>query len=163
MTIIARESVSPAEHLEELLHPTTSFVILPIFALANAGVELRGGMLSAPGATSVAVGIALGLVAGKLIGILGGAWVGTRLGIAVLPPDVRWRHLAGAAALGGIGFTVSLFITGLAFADPELADAAKLAILAASVVAAGLGATLLVASRPPAASASNARDAASAR
>ena len=144
MTILARESVSPAEHLEELLHPTSSLVILPVFALANAGVELRGDVLSADGATTVALAVAVGLVVGKFFGILGGAWLGTRLRIATLPNGLRWRHLAGAAALGGIGFTVSLFIAGLAFTDPQIADAAKLAILAASVAAAGLGTALLL-------------------
>ncbi len=149
MTIIARESVSPAEHLEELLHPATSFVVLPVFALANAGVELRSDMLSGPGATRVAVGVVVGLVAGKLLGILAGAWLGTRLRLAVLPAEIQWRYLAGAAALGGIGFTVSLFIAGLAFADPELADAAKAAILAASLASAALGAALLLSARTP--------------
>ena len=149
MSIIARESVSPAEHLEELLHPASSFVVLPLFALANAGVELRNDMLSGAGATRVAVGVVVGLVAGKLLGILAGAWLGTRLRLAVLPPETRWAHLAGAAALGGIGFTVSLFIAGLAFADPQLADAAKLAILAASVAAAVVGAGILLSSRTP--------------
>jgi NhaA family Na+:H+ antiporter len=147
MTIIARESVSPAEHLEELLHPTTSFVVLPLFALANAGLELRSGMLAANGATTVAVGVALGLVVGKLTGILAGAWLGTKLRVAVLPTDVSWRHLAGAAALGGIGFTVSLFIADLAFASPQLVDAAKLAILVASLVAAVFGAGILLTHR----------------
>ncbi len=148
MTIIARESVSPAEHLEELLHPATSFVVLPVFALANAGVELRSDMLSGPGATRVAVGVVVGLVVGKLAGILAGAWLGTRVRLAVLPADLRWAHVAGAAALGGIGFTVSLFVAGLAFADAGLADAAKLAILIASVAAAGLGTGILVTTRP---------------
>ncbi|MGI8528807.1 MAG: Na+/H+ antiporter NhaA [Geodermatophilaceae bacterium] len=151
MTIIARQSVSPAEHLEELLHPATSFVVLPVFALANAGVELRSDMLSGPGTIRVALGVVIGLVAGKLLGILAGAWLGTRLRLAVLPADTRWVHIAGAAALGGIGFTVSLFIAGLAFADPALADAAKLAILAASVAAAVVGAGILLSSRTPAA------------
>jgi NhaA family Na+:H+ antiporter len=149
MTIIARESVSPAEHLEELLHPATSFVVLPVFALANAGVELRSDMLSSRGAATVAVAVAVGLVAGKLLGILGGAWLGLRLRVAALPADLRWTNLAGAAALGGIGFTVSLFIAGLAFTDPALADAAKLAILAASTTSAVLGAGLLLTRRPP--------------
>ena len=149
MTIIARESVSPAEHLEELLHPATSFVVLPVFALANAGVELRSGMLSGRGATRVAIAVVVGLVAGKLVGILAGAWLGTRLRLAVLPPETRWQHLAGAAALGGIGFTVSLFITGLAFTDPTLTDAAKLAVLVASVAASMIGAGILLAARTP--------------
>lgn len=148
MTIIARESVSPAEHLEELLHPATSFLVLPVFALANAGVTLRSDMLSGPGTTRVAIAVIVGLVIGKLTGILAGAWLGTRLRLAVLPADTQWSHLAGAAALGGIGFTVSLFITGLAFADAALVDAAKLAILAASVAAALVGAGILLATRP---------------
>jgi NhaA family Na+:H+ antiporter len=147
MSIIARESVSPAEHLEELLHPATSFVVLPVFALANAGVELKSDMLSGSGATRVAVGVVVGLVAGKLLGILGGAWLGTRLRLAVLPSDTRWIHVAGAAALGGIGFTVSLFITSLAFEQVELRDAAKLAVLAASVAASLIGAGILLATR----------------
>jgi NhaA family Na+:H+ antiporter len=145
MSIIARESVSPAEHLEELLHPATSFVVLPVFALANAGVELKSDMLSGSGATRVALGVAVGLIVGKLLGILGGAWLGIRVRLAVLPSDTRWIHLAGAAALGGIGFTVSLFITGLAFEQVELRDAAKLAVLAASVAASVIGAGILLA------------------
>ncbi len=147
MTIIARESVSPAEHLEELLHPATSFVVLPVFALANAGLELRSNMLSGTGAARVALGVVVGLVVGKLLGILAGAWLGVRLRLAVLPAETRWQHLAGAAALGGIGFTVSLFIAGLAFADPALVDAAKLAIFAASVASAVIGTGILLSTR----------------
>jgi NhaA family Na+:H+ antiporter len=135
---------STAEHLEALLHPTTSFVVLPVFALANVGVELRGDMLDAAGATRVAISVAIGLVVGKLAGIVAGAWIGTRLRLAVVPSAVDWRHLTGAAALGGVGFTVSLFIAGLAFTDPALVDAAKLAILAASVAAAAVGAAFLL-------------------
>jgi NhaA family Na+:H+ antiporter len=100
-------------------------------------------MLTGPGAATVAVGVFVGLVVGKLVGILGGAWIGTRLRVAVLPSDLHWRHLAGAAALGGIGFTVSLFVSGLAFDDAALADAAKVAILGASVVSAAAGAAVL--------------------
>jgi len=147
VAIIGRESVSPAEHLTERLHSTTSFLILPVFALANAGVEFRSGMLSASGATAVAVGVAVGLIVGKIAGILAGAWLGVRLGLATLPSEVRWVHLAGIGALGGIGFTVSLFVTGLAFPDAQLADAAKVAILGASVVSAVIGATVLAARR----------------
>ncbi len=149
MTIIAHQSVSPAEHLEELLHPVTSFLVLPVFALANAGVELRSGMLAGTGTTRVAAAVAVGLVGGKLLGILAGAWLGIRLRLAVLPPETRWAHVAGAAALGGIGFTVSLFITGLAFEQAELADAAKLAVLVASVTASVIGAGVLLAAPSP--------------
>jgi NhaA family Na+:H+ antiporter len=145
MTIIARRSVSPAEHLEELLHPVSSFVVLPLFALANAGIQLRSGMLSGPGATEAALGVVVGLVLGKLVGIVAGAWIGVRLRIAVLPTTTRWSQIAGVAALGGIGFTVSLFMADLAFAEPAVGDAAKAAILAASVAAAILGVSLLLA------------------
>jgi NhaA family Na+:H+ antiporter len=114
--------------------------------LANAGIELRSGMLSARGATNVAVGVIAGLVVGKLAGIVLGAWLGVRVRLAVLPNATRWSHIAGVAALGGIGFTVSLFIAGVAFTDPALADAAKAATLTASVSAATIGAAVLLAS-----------------
>ncbi len=143
MMVIARESVSPAEHLEVRLHPFTSFVVLPCFALANAGVVIHRDMLGTSGARAVAAGVTLGLVVGKVIGIMAGSWAATRLRLALLPEGVTWSHIAGIAALGGIGFTVSLFISGLAFDDPRLADAAKLAILAASTAAAVIGAALL--------------------
>jgi Na+:H+ antiporter, NhaA family len=143
MTIVARESVSPTEHLEELLHPTTSFFILPVFALANSGVELRSDMLSDTSAARVALAVVVGLVAGKLIGIIAGSWIGVRSGLAVMPEGLRWRHIGGAAALGGIGFTVSLFIAGLAYTDPLLTDAARVAILSASLLSAAVGATVL--------------------
>jgi NhaA family Na+:H+ antiporter len=140
----AREPVSPTEHLEDLLHPATSFVVLPVFALANAGVELRSGMLAGSTATAIAVGVALGLVVGKLVGIMAGAWLAVRFRVAALPADIGWAHLAGAAALGGIGFTVSLFITGLAFTEPAHTDAARLSVLAASTAAALLGTAILL-------------------
>ena len=143
MTIVARESVSPAEHLEERLHPLTSFVILPVFALANAGVEVHSNMFDASGAAAVATGILLGLVVGKVAGILFGGWLAVRLRVAALPDGVRWIHLAGIGALGGIGFTVSLFITELAFEAGTLVDAAKAAVLGASALAALLGAGVL--------------------
>ena len=100
-------------------------------------------MLSGAGATRVAVGVVVGLVAGKLLGILAGAWLGTRLRLAVLPPETRWAHLAGAAALGGIGFTVSLFIAPLAYADATLVEGAKVGILAGSVISAVAGVAIL--------------------
>ena len=143
MTIVARESVSPAEHLEELLHSTTSFFVLPVFALANAGVAIRSSLFDSTGASRVALGVVVGLLVGKLVGIVAGAWLGVRTRAAVLPPDLAWRHIAGAGALGGIGFTVSLFISNLAFGDAILNDAARLAILAASICAAALGMSML--------------------
>jgi NhaA family Na+:H+ antiporter len=143
LMVIARESVSPAEHLEVRLHPFTSFVVLPVFALANAGVVIHRDMLGTGGARALAAGVALGLVLGKFVGIIAGSWMATRLRLAVLPEGVEWSHMAGIAALGGIGFTVSLFISGLAFDDAQLADAAKLAILVASTAAAVIGTLVL--------------------
>jgi NhaA family Na+:H+ antiporter len=150
MMVIARQSVSPAEHIEARLHPFTSFVILPCFALANAGIELRHGMFDEGHAATVAIAVAVGLVLGKFLGILAASWLAVRARIATLPADVGWSHIAGIAALGGIGFTVSLFITGLAFGATPVADAAKLAILAASMVSAALGMVLLASRRRPA-------------
>jgi NhaA family Na+:H+ antiporter len=152
LATIATESVSPAERIEHLLHPLTSFVIVPVFALANAGVEIRAGAFDASGATTVALGVGLGLVVGKLIGVFAATWLAVRTGVAALPSGASWPAIAGVAATAGIGFTVSLFVTGLAFDDPALVDATKLAILAASVVAAigGAGVLWLVRSTTPA-------------
>jgi NhaA family Na+:H+ antiporter len=144
LAVIANESVSPAERVEHLLHPLTSFVIVPVFALANAGVEIRSGSFDAPGATAVALGVGVGLVLGKLVGVFVATWLAVRAGVASLPAGVTWAAIAGVAAVAGIGFTVSLFVTGLAFDDPALADAAKLAILAASLAAAVVGAAMLL-------------------
>jgi len=142
---VARTSVSPAERLQHDLHPVTSFVIVPLFALANAGVELDAGALEAPGATAVALGVGLGLVVGKLVGVAGASWLAVRLGIGRLPDGVTSRQVVGVAAVAGIGFTVSLFVAGLAFPSaPALEDAAKLGILGASVVAALLGSAILL-------------------
>jgi NhaA family Na+:H+ antiporter len=143
MSVIARESVSPVEHVEDRLHSFTSFVVLPTFALANAGVVIHRDMLADADSFRAALGIALGLVVGKALGILLGAWLAVRVGLAFLPAGLGWRHLAGIGALGGIGFTVSLFIAGLAFDEAQLADAARLAIVCSSVVAAVVGSMLL--------------------
>jgi NhaA family Na+:H+ antiporter len=140
---IADERVSPAERVERALHPVTSFVIVPVFALANAGVELRASAFDAPGATRVALGIGLGLVVGKLVGVFGATWLAVRSGLATRPVGATWPAIAGISAVAGIGFTVSLFVTGHAFDDPALADAATLAILAASIVAALVGVAVL--------------------
>jgi NhaA family Na+:H+ antiporter len=147
MTVLARESVSTVEHLEARLHPFTSFVVLPCFALANAGVVIHRDLLGTADARAVAVGVAVGLVVGKTIGILTGTWLAVRLRLASLPSGVRWPHVAGLATLGGIGFTVSFFVAGLAFDDPALIDAARLAVLVASTASAVIGALVLRATR----------------
>ena len=144
MTQLAQRTTSVAERLELALHPYTSLVVVPVFALANAGVVFESSALDAPGATRVALGVGLGLVFGKLLGVTLGAFVAVRLRVGALPPGVTWRHITGAAALAGIGFTVSLFITDLAFDDEALRAASKIGILAASLAASVIGALVLV-------------------
>jgi NhaA family Na+:H+ antiporter len=146
---LVRESVPPTERLEHALHPWTSYLIVPLFAFANAGIVLTGDAVADP--SSVLVGVVLGLVLGKTVGISVFSWVAVKLGWGVLPEGVRFSQLVGIAALGGIGFTVSLFITALAFeGEPLLADQAKIGILVASVLAAAIGsiALTLTARRP---------------
>ena len=134
--------MSIAERVGELLHPWSSYLIVPLFALANAGIVLQRDALS--GSTSVFVGVALGLVVGKCVGVTGFAWLTIRLGSHDCPRDVSWGQFVGAAVLAGIGFTVSLFITELAFTDDHLIAAAKLGILVASTLAAVIGALVLL-------------------
>jgi Na+:H+ antiporter, NhaA family len=133
--------------LEHRLHPWVNLGILPLFALANAGVKLGGGELSDPSGRRIALAIAVGLVVGKFIGIGGATLAALKLRLGALPSGVDRRGLLGAAALGGIGFTVSLFITPLAYDDPLLVGAAKLGILGGSVVAATIGVTVLATGR----------------
>jgi NhaA family Na+:H+ antiporter len=128
--------------LEHRLHPWVNYAILPLFALANAGVKLGGGELSDADGKRIALAVALGLVVGKFLGIAGATLAALRLRLGALPSGVDRRGLLGAAALGGIGFTVSLFITPLAYDDPLLVGAAKLGILGGSVVSAAIGVTI---------------------
>jgi len=134
---------SPLHMLEHGLHPWVAFVVLPVFALANAGVALGGGM-GDPMGMQITLGIVLGLVLGKPVGILATSWMAVRAGWADLPEGVNWRQLAGVGSLCGIGFTMSLFIGGLAFADPGHLDAAKVGVLTASLASALVGTTLLL-------------------
>ena len=132
-------AISPNERLQELLHPWTSYVVVPLFALANAGVPLGGDAISRAVGSPITIGIVVGLVAGKTIGISLASFLAVRLGLGTLPRGMTMRHVLGAAALAGIGFTVSLFVTDLAFEDEVLRDEAKVGVLAASVLAAALG------------------------
>ncbi|MGZ4728358.1 MAG: Na+/H+ antiporter NhaA [Acidimicrobiales bacterium] len=132
------------EELEHRLHPISAFVVVPIFALANTGILLTRGRLDAAVGSALAWGVLLGLVVGKPVGIVGATWLARRLRIGVLPEGLAMRHVIGGGMLAGIGFTVALFITELSLGAGEQGDIAKLAILAASVVAAGLGATALL-------------------
>lgn len=132
-------AVSPNERLQELLHPWTSFVIVPIFALANAGVVIDGELIDRAISSPVTHGVIAGLVVGKFLGIGLASTLGVRLGLGRLPSHVRLGELWGGAALSGIGFTISLFVVDLAFDSEELADEARLGVLAASVLAVGVG------------------------
>lgn len=132
---------APLLKLEHSLHHVVNFAIMPLFALANAGVRL-GGVGEAL-ASPVAIGIVMGLVLGKTLGITAFSALAVRMGIAALPAGVTWRALHGASWLAGIGFTMSLFIAGLAFGESPLLDEAKIGILVASVVAGGVGFQLL--------------------
>jgi Na+:H+ antiporter, NhaA family len=137
------ESTPVAERLEHDLHPWTSFAVVPLFALANAGVGIDADLLAAAASSSVTTGIVAGLALGKPLGITGFAWIAHRLGGATLPPDATWGEVLSIAAVGGIGFTVSLFIAGLAFSEGAASEQAKIGILAGSLLSALLGALLI--------------------
>ena len=132
----------PLHELEHALNPWVVFAIMPIFALANAGVELGGGIVEAL-TSPVALGIVLGLVVGKQLGVTLFAWLAVKSGVAELPEGIGWRHVYGASWLAGIGFTMSLFITDLAFSEDSLVEEAKLGILGASLIAGVVGWTIL--------------------
>lgn len=140
---ISQATEAPLERLERLIHPWSSYVILPLFALANAGIEFSKGTFGEATSSSVTIGVFAGLVLGKLVGITLFPWVASRLGIVDLPRGITWLHIAGVALVGGIGFTVAIFVTGLAFDDHALVDNAKMGILAASLIAGLVGYCLL--------------------
>ncbi len=129
---------SPLKSLEHALHPWVAFGVLPVFAFANAGVALSGLSLADLG-QSVPLGIALGLLVGKPVGILAFSWLAVRLGVASLGDGMTWRHLQGISLLCGVGFTMSLFISSLAFVPGAYAGLERLGILAGSLVAGTAG------------------------
>ena len=129
-----RSAISPNERLQQLYHPWTSYVIVPLFALANAGIAINGGFLSHAYASPITLGILIGYVVGKPVGIAGTAWLVTRLSRGRLRPPVGWAAVAGAGAVAGIGFTISLLIATLAFHGVQLEEA-KLGVLSAALVA----------------------------
>jgi NhaA family Na+:H+ antiporter len=139
---------SPLETAEHALHPWVAFAVLPMFAFANAGVNLQGVSLATL-AQGVPLGIALGLVAGKAVGVFGAAWLLIRLTGASLPAEASMRQFFGVCVLCGIGFTMSLFIGGLAFAglDPVYETEVKLGVLGGSLIAGVLGTVLLLGGR----------------
>jgi NhaA family Na+:H+ antiporter len=132
---------SPADKILRAVEPWSSYAVLPIFALANAGVAWTPGVLEGQGRLMLA--ITLGLVLGKPIGIGLAAWLAVRANVATKPDAYSWRQLCGAGALGGIGFTMSLFIAGVAFQNPGDYAAAKIAIFLASLIAGGVGVLIL--------------------
>jgi NhaA family Na+:H+ antiporter len=141
-------STSPLSRLEHALSPWVSFVVVPTFALANAGVHLTGDSFAGLTGEPVTVGVILGLLGGKTVGVLGATFLAVRLGIGRLPVGTTWGHVLGLSVCAGIGFTVALFVASLSFADPGLADAAKVGILAGSAVS-GICGYLLLRRLPP--------------
>ncbi len=150
--LYVRESVSVAERLETLIHPFTSFVILPLFALANAGISLSGDAIADASTSTVTLGIILGLVVGKTAGVTLFTFIAVKSGISNLPRNCTWPQVVAVAMLAGIGFTVALFITGLAFDGEELQvfdTQARMGILIASLIASIVGVILLARSTRP--------------
>jgi NhaA family Na+:H+ antiporter len=130
---------SPLQRIEHGLTPWVSFVVIPVFALSNAGIDLLDVSWREALSSNVTLGVISGLVVGKFAGISLFSWAAVRSGMARLPAGVQWRHLLGAAWLAGIGFTMSLFIAQLAFSAPGMVEQAKLGILLASAISAGIG------------------------
>jgi NhaA family Na+:H+ antiporter len=133
---------TPLLRLEHALVPWVAFAIMPIFALANAGVEISGGFVPALG-SRISLGIILGLVLGKQIGIMLCTWLAVRLGLGALPEGVTWKHIYATSWLAGIGFTMSLFIAYLGFGEGEQLVLAKYGVLAGSLIAGVIGYALL--------------------
>lgn len=138
LNAITERVESPMQHLEHAIHPWVAFAVVPLFALANAGVTLDENLTDAL-TSSLGLGVVFGLVIGKQLGIVSFAWLAIRLGLTERPPGVRWRHIYGAGWLAGIGFTMSLFVTDLAFNDPTFLSTAKLGVLVASVISGAAG------------------------
>lgn len=134
-----QQLIAPVLSVQASLHPWVAYGIMPLFAFANAGVSLQGLGLDNPNAVSIGLGVVLGLVVGKPVGIVLATLLGARLGLCTLPGGVNARSLLVVGCLGGIGFTMSIFIANLAFANPELLAAAKLSVLVASLIAGALG------------------------
>lgn len=139
---LSQDAETPLQKIEHQLHPWVAFLIMPLFALSNAGIEIGNGFLSSLG-SHVSIGIIAGLVIGKFVGVFGFTWLMIKSRIASLPNSASWRHITGVAALAGVGFTMSLFISGLAFKDEGMIDAAKAGILVGSIIAGVAGMLIL--------------------
>ena len=136
---LSQGTEAPLERLERLAHPWASYLVLPVFALANAGIEFSGDIVSEAASSSVTLGLVLAMILGKAAGITAFSWMATRLGVAELPRGVSWGHVVGIGLLGGIGFTVAIFVTGLAFDEGGLAELSKIGVLVASLLSGSLG------------------------
>lgn len=143
MKLACEKVETPLQRMEHSIHPWVAFVILPLFALGNAGLVVRGLPIVESLTDPVTMGIALGLFIGKPVGIMLFAALAVSLNMASLPESVEWKDMLGAAILGGIGFTMSLFVSGLSFTSPEMMIASKLGILAGSVLSAACGIVVL--------------------
>jgi NhaA family Na+:H+ antiporter len=143
LEIACHEVETPLQRLEHSLHPWVAFVLLPLFAFANAGLSLKGIDLTSIVNHPLTPGVSLGLLFGKPIGIALFSFLAVKTSIAELPAEVKWSHIIGAGMLGGIGFTMSLFVSGLSFTSPELLNYAKLGILLGSILSATAGLTFL--------------------
>ena len=155
---LAMWSTSPLERLERALSPWVAYVVVPVFALANAGVSLSGDAIGGIVSNPVTSGVLLGLVVGKTVGVFSFTAIAVKLGIGRLPAGTTWRHLLGLATSAGVGFTVALFVTSLSFDSPAQADAARVGILFGSTIAGILGFLLLRSGPASAASGSEVED-----
>ncbi len=140
---LSRGTEGPMERLERIVHPWVSFAILPLFALANAGIVLTTGALTQAATSSITLGVAIGLLVGNPLGVLAMTWLSVRVGLGQLPSAVTWRHVLGTGFLAGIGFTVAIFVAGIAFTDPALVNQAKMGIFGASIIAGLIGYLIL--------------------
>ncbi|MDZ4701889.1 MAG: Na+/H+ antiporter NhaA [Rhodothermales bacterium] len=148
LEVLCEGSESPLQRMERALHGWVAFGIMPIFAFANAGVALGGGGLGPFGDNTILIGVALGLMLGKPIGVFAFTWAAVRTGIAILPTGLTWRHIFGVACIAGIGFTMALFIANLAFTDSAMLNSAKIGIMGASLISGLLGWGILAGLKP---------------
>jgi Na+:H+ antiporter, NhaA family len=146
---VAEESVSPLDRLETSLHPWSAFVVVPLFALANAGVSFEGINIGEAVTSSVTLGVAAGLFIGKIVGITLFTWIAVKTGLGRLPLRTGWSQIVGLAALAGIGFTVSLFVSELAFDDLGITNLAKIGIFIGSGISGVVGYMLLSRGKTP--------------
>ncbi|MBW2452409.1 MAG: Na+/H+ antiporter NhaA, partial [Deltaproteobacteria bacterium] len=144
---VTHDAMSPLQRMEHEMNHWVIFGVMPIFALANAGISMNMQELTYALSNPLTVGVALGLLVGKPVGITFAAWIAVKLGLAHLPDNTQWKEIFGIAILGGIGFTMSMFITNLAYFDEELITNAKVGIFIASLLAGIIGYVFLASLR----------------